>query len=107
MAREAFIQRDILAAWGAHPQLRLVRMNTGAAMVRGQLVRFGLPGMADIMGLIKGGRALAIEVKTATGRQREAQKTFERVFTEWGGLYILARSVDDVDRGLAAVGITR
>jgi hypothetical protein len=77
-------------------------------MVKGQLVRFGLPGTPDIMGIIgPGGRMLGIEVKDAKGRQRPDQKTFERVITSYGGIYILARCVDDVDRALAAIGITR
>lgn len=105
---ESHIQHAILKAWGAHPRLRIARVNTGAAMVKGRLVRFGVPGTADIMGLIAPtGRMLAIEVKTATGKQRPEQATFQRVVTSMGGLYILARSLTDVDDALAAIGVTR
>ena len=99
---------EILNAWGAHPRLRLARINTGAATIRGRLVRFGVPGTADICGLLAPtGRLVMIEVKTQTGKQREAQLTMQRVVTAFGGLYVVARSLADVDRALAAVGVTR
>lgn len=99
--REAFVVHDILKAWGAHPRLRIARINTGGAMLRGQFVRFGVPGTGDIVGLIApSGRLLMIECKTATGKQREAQITMERVVTAMGGLYVVARSLADADAAL-------
>lgn len=95
---EAQVQHAILLKYGAHPRIRIARINTGAALVRGRLVKFGVPGTADIVGLIApSGRFLAIEVKSATGRQSYDQKRFERVITAMGGVYVLARSVADVD----------
>lgn len=105
---EAHVVHDILEAWGAHPRVRIARINTGAAVVRGRLVRFGVPGTADICGLIApDGRFLAIECKSATGKQRAEQRRFERVVSAMGGIYILARSVADVDTRLALAGVTR
>ncbi|WP_169558620.1 hypothetical protein [Myxococcus stipitatus] len=48
-----------------------------------------------------------IECKDERGQQRDDQRTMGRVVAMFGGLYILARSVDDVDRALATVGVTR
>lgn len=94
---EAQIQHDILKAYGAHPRLRLWRQNTGAAMVNGRMVKFGLAGCPDILGIMSpSGRFIGIEVKSATGRQSEDQKRFERVFQSYGAVYILARAVADV-----------
>jgi hypothetical protein len=71
-------------------------------------VRFGVPGTADIVGLIApSGRMVQIECKTATGKQREAQLVMQRVVAAMGGLYVVARSVADVDAALAREGITR
>ena len=53
----------------------------------------------DMVGKVIG-VATAIETKTAKGRQRDEQKTFERVMVAQGGLYILARSADDVANAL-------
>ena len=46
------------------------------------------------------GRAFGIEVKTAKGKQRDAQKKWQEAWEKRGGIYILARSVEDVYRGL-------
>lgn len=77
-------------------------------MIKGRLVRFGVPGTADICGLIApSGRMIMIECKTATGKQRRAQEVMQKVITAFGGLYVLARTLDDVDRALAKEGIIR
>lgn len=103
---ERDLVHDILEKWGAHPRLRLARVNVGAVKVRDRLVRFGVPGCADICGVLgPGGRFVAIECKSATGRQRPEQQSFERVIRSLGGVYILARSLADVDRALAALGV--
>jgi hypothetical protein len=105
---EAQIQHEILTAWGAHPHLRIARVNTGAAVIRGRLVRFGVPGTADICGVAAPtGRLIMIEVKALKGKQRDAQAVMQRVVTQMGGVYIVARSLADVDRSFAELGITR
>jgi hypothetical protein len=107
---ESHIVQSILEHWGAHPRLRIARINTGKAYPphSKRLVTFGVPGTADIVGLIAPtGRMLMIECKTATGKQRKAQETMERVVTQFGGIYLLARSLADVDRAMAAWGIYR
>lgn len=116
---EAHLQQEILEAWGAHPRVRIARINTGVGwFANGQParkgdpgaypVKFGTPGTADIVGLISPeGRMLMIEVKSATGKQRKAQETMQRVVTAFGGLYVVARDLATVDRALAALGVTR
>ena len=91
------IQNEILAEFGARKDMRIWRQNTGAIVIDNRMVKFGVPGQADITGLlIPSGRRLEIEVKNAKGRQREAQKKFQAMIEKSGGIYILARSVDDV-----------
>lgn len=68
---------------------------TGAAYRKGQLIRYGLKGSADISGIVRGGRRLEIEVKTGQAKQHGAQPAFERMITEFGGIYFVARSVED------------
>jgi hypothetical protein len=46
------------------------------------------------------GLAFGIEVKAAKGTQREAQKNWQKACEKRGGIYILARSVEDVYKGL-------
>ena len=61
---------------------------------------FGYPGSADITGILPDGRRLEVECKSATGRQSEKQKKFEEKIRTNGGIYILARSVEDLEHGL-------
>lgn len=117
--QENWILYEILKAWGARPELRIWRANTGVGwFANGKParqkdpgaypVKFGVPGQGDVSGLLlPSGRRLEIECKTAKGRQSEEQIAFEAMITRYGGLYVLARSVADVDAALAAEGITR
>lgn len=96
---ERVIQREILSYLATRKDLRACRMNTGAATHRksGVLVRFGVPGQADIMGILAPhGQLLAIEVKSKSGRQSSLQESFQEMVRKFGGIYILARSVKDV-----------
>lgn len=54
-------------------------------------------GVADIIGVLPDGRHLEIEVKTKTGKQSPDQAIHQKRVEELGGLYILARSVKDID----------
>lgn len=56
----------------------------------------GVNGVSDIIGLLPGGRFLAIEVKTDRGKATPRQDKFIRDVNEEGGLAFIARSVDDV-----------
>jgi hypothetical protein len=60
-------------------------------------IRFGVPGQADISGLIKGGRRLEIEIKTGSGKLHEGQKNFRDMILDLGGLHIECRSLSDLD----------
>lgn len=116
---ENWILFRVLQAWGSHPRLRIWRSNVGVGwFANGKParkddegaypVRFGVEGQADISGvMLPSGRRLEIECKTEKGRQSEAQENWQRMIERFGGVYVLARSVEDVDRALAAHGITR
>lgn len=57
-------------------------------------------GVADILGCLPGGRLLAIEVKSSTGRLSPEQRAFLDEIAGLGGLAFMARSIDDVKRVL-------
>lgn len=59
------------------------------------------PGIPDIIGVLPGGKALFIEVKTARGKLSEHQENFLRNAQELGAVCIVARGVSDlIERGL-------
>ena len=72
---------------------------TGWYVVRHHQTLGSHVGLADLQA-IKGGQVLMIEVKARRGRQSQDQLEFEREWTEHGGIYIVARSVEDVERAL-------
>lgn len=78
------------------PDIRVWKNATGATKIKGQVIKFGLKGSADILGIIKpGGRLLAIECKTGQAIQSKYQKNFENMIADFGGIYLVARSVQD------------
>jgi hypothetical protein len=109
---EHSVQNQIMRTFGSRPDIRLWRQNTGVGFYPNKdgtlrKVKFGEPGQADLVGLIApNGRWLEIETKSATGTQREKQKIRQRVIESKGGIYILARSVEDVWAGLESHGVT-
>jgi len=76
------------------------RNNSGTLWSNGQPVSFGYPGSADIIGLLSNGCFLAVECKSATGRQSAKQKKFQARIEANGGLYILVRTVEELEVAL-------
>ena len=94
---------EILIAVSALPGAMVWRHNTGSGKLHGrQWIEFGCPGSGDIIGCYRG-RAIAIECKSPTGRQSTPQKRFQAAWELAGGVYIVARSVEDAVEGLKNV----
>jgi hypothetical protein len=73
------------------------RNNTGALKDKtGRPVYYGKLGSADILGLLPGGRFIAVECKSKKGKLSEKQKDFLAEVEQLGGIAIVARSVEDV-----------
>ena len=72
---------------------------TGVATPLGQtrIVRYGMRGAPDIMGILPNGRFLGVEIKTGCGRQSAAQIVWSNRCAEVGGLYIVVRDLKDID----------
>lgn len=72
------------------------RQNGGAIKTRGHMYKFtSINGIPDIVA-IKDGIYYGIEVKDVKGRQNDAQIEFEKLLNAAGGVYFVARSLDDV-----------
>jgi hypothetical protein len=99
---EAKLVNEILIEFGARKNMRIWRVNTGAAKrPGGGLVRFGTPGDPDIMGILApGGRTICIECKAEDGRLSAAQVRRLAMMREFGALVIVARTIEDVEQGL-------
>jgi len=75
------------------------RCNVGRVRTAdGRFFDTGLPeGFPDLIALPGNGRIAFIEVKTLTGRLREAQRRFRAWAQSKGYEYVVARSVADVE----------
>ena len=102
---ETQLVKAVILALGSRFDCRVWRQNTGALRdATGRLIRFGIPGAADITGILANGRRLEIEVKTDTGRLSKQQARYGQMIHRMGGLYFVVRSVEDaVDRVDAAL----
>lgn len=95
--RETDLIKSILHEFGSWPTLRLWRANVLVARTRtGQVVRAGVVGQADISGIRDTGQRIEIECKVGRGQQTEAQRNWQAMIERFGGLYVLARDVEDV-----------
>jgi hypothetical protein len=99
---EAEILRAIIQLLHRHPRVaQCWRQNSGTFQERNRdgstrYIRANTAkGMSDIMGILKDGRTLAIEVKSRTGRMRPGQEEFLQTIRSAGGVAGVCRSVED------------
>jgi hypothetical protein len=98
LLRERDVQGQILD-WLNLKKIFCYRQNTGG-MVKGRhFVRFAVKGSPDIIAVIKG-QYVGIEVKRPGEKQSPEQAAFETALVMAGGKYLLARSLEDVMRGV-------
>ncbi|NBW07832.1 MAG: VRR-NUC domain-containing protein [Caulobacteraceae bacterium] len=97
--------RLMLAIQESVPGCRIWRQNTGVAypisMVDGgrlkpnaRPVKYGVPGVPDIIGVLPDGRWLGVEVKVGRDKQSEQQLNFQSMLEQRGGVYVVARDLD-------------
>ena len=98
---EAAALVEVLKALRAHPAVSWAeRQNTGSARIAGRFVRFGWPGCSDVLGMLRDGRFLAVEVKAPKGKLRPEQVVFLERINGAGGVGFIARDLRDVHHEL-------
>jgi len=111
--READIQNQIRIHVASQPLGVMFRANVGEAWTGERVERnpdgsitiynprrfkAGLPpGFSDLFGVATGGRAVFIEVKSATGRLLDDQRHFLNTMAKVGALAGVARNTDDAE----------
>ena len=75
-------------------------MNSGATKVGNRFIRFGFKGCPDVLGQLRDGRLLGVEVKSPTGMHRPEQSVFLERVRSAGGVAFMARDLRDVMREL-------
>jgi len=74
------------------PKLRGYRFNASS-----------VKGVPDIIGILPTGQFLGIECKSSVGKMSPEQLIFKKRIEANNGVYILARSVEDVENSLARI----
>ena len=70
--------------------------NVGIKKPNGSYIPAGMKGVSDILGILKGGVFLAIEVKRKKGILSDYQRDFINKIIDNGGVAFEARSLKDV-----------
>lgn len=98
---EAAALVEVLMALRVSPAVAWVeRMNSGAAKVGKRFIRFGFVGCPDVLGQLRDGRMLGVEVKASKGRLRPEQAIVLARINAAGGVAFVARNCNDVFKGL-------
>jgi hypothetical protein len=88
-------------------QIKAWSNSSGVVQIRpGKFMSFGLKGSSDILGILPGGRFLAVEVKALEGRLSSEQREFLADIKALGGMAVVARSYRDIEAALMAAGYT-
>lgn len=103
--KESQVLRAVIARLALHRDVSWVqRMNVGAAKdAHGQLIRFGFAGLSDIIGQLKDGRFLAIEVKSPGGKPTPAQEAFLNKVKQANGVALCVHDVQQIPDRFAAL----
>jgi hypothetical protein len=101
MQLEQSIQSAILALLRAYGIFCYKHQNSGIYSVKRQsYIPSHTRGVSDIIGCLKDGRFLAIEVKRPGGRPTPEQTQFIDMINQNGGLAFVAHSVEEVQEQL-------
>jgi hypothetical protein len=101
---ETPLMHEILVAISALPGALFWRQQSGVfqTLTRRELVRSGIPGMADIGGIYRG-HSVQVEVKTPAGRLSKEQKRWKNAVERAGGIFVCAKNPADALSVLAAL----
>lgn len=96
---EAAALAEVLKALRTHPNVAWVeRMNSGAFKAGNRFIRFGFAGCPDVIGMLRDGRFLGVEVKAPNGKLRPEQQLFIELVNNHGGIAFVAKDCRDVLR---------
>ena len=100
--RESQIQAAILARLGTRADVRLWRTGVGRGVTFDgrRAFAFGMPGLADLSGILKGGYAVFIEVKRPGQALRREQAAFAAMMHAFGACHVVATSADEAEAGV-------
>lgn len=105
MESEKELESLVLEFLSYHPKVALV-WRSDSGFTRGRITKSPYRiGVSDIQGVLRGGRALLIELKTPKGKVRPAQKEWLRSAARSGAAVGICRSLEEVESMLNRINI--
>ena len=96
-------EKDVLKGCMQYLKLNgyvFIRNNSGAVISaykgKNRMIRYGDKGSPDLIILGRHGEFIAVECKSDTGKLSPEQEDYRKRVLNSGGIYIVARSVDDL-----------
>lgn len=100
MNAETALSKNIRMAINRSGRARMLDNEVGMDQVTH--TRYGLGvGSPDLIGVLRNGRVIGLEVKTARGTPTKEQLAWLVVLRKWGGFGAIVRSVDEAMAALA------
>jgi hypothetical protein len=98
---ESEVQKAIMAYLKLHIKVAWVcRNNVGSMQIEGRYVKFGFKGFSDVIGQMKDGRFLAVEIKRPGKMPTQSQEIFLKMVQDNGGIGFWADDVFTVEEKL-------
>jgi len=92
----AYLQIQGHYVWRNNTGMFRHNYTTKAGINKQSIIRAGMKGSADILGIAKDGKFIAVECKVPGNKPTILQEEFLREIRERGGYAIVATSIDDV-----------
>lgn len=86
----ALSQNNLATAWQNDT-------GVGRSMTGDRVIKFGLKGSSDIIGITRSGKFLAVEIKVGKDNLRPEQLVFKDVVEKNNGKYFLIRNEDEIN----------
>jgi hypothetical protein len=100
--RESYLVNSIIRRFYSEPRVYIWRANSGKIKTaHGTWIVLNTPGTPDLIGFIAPqGRFIGIECKVDSNKQNDNQIAFQKELEERGGIYILARTLEDAEKAI-------
>jgi hypothetical protein len=98
----AFLELRGAFVWRNQSRVMRMQYTRKDGRVDDRLMRFGIPGASDIIGVLRGGRLIAVECKVGKNKPSQMQADFLQRVRERGGVAVVAYTVDDVQDAIDA-----
>jgi len=89
--------KEYLGVLEKQRKLYFIRNNSGGSKTKSGFIRYGKSGSADLLLSLPNGVFIHCEAKTEKGTQSDAQKEAQALLEHLGHIYVIIRSLSDLE----------